>query len=391
MKELDPKVSLAGKKKVLLERYWSVKNGTYKPPQQPKQPKSKQTQQSQMWNNCKEMVDMLEMHEFYEYLDNFGISLKTFELPANYKQVFLNDPFIDERIKKAKVELCNAMTKPKHSNGASKSKNFGFENLDDVLDDENVPNIATEHEPRYQEPIVLNNGNPTTQVITTPEHLEQWKCLNRTQLQNHSRTIDVMEKLRHIQAVFQDATDLDGAKALLIDFNWDDLDNAIIDMLIESAKTADFTRLRIDPTAMSLFKKHFPREKNKFTAMTSMNGFCLDSSFSYGLSGTPNFEFELRLKGVKEMIEKSDELEKEADLKGWAESYKDLFQEIKDICNFGVCEDQFGTLDFNGEYSGLYSISALARATKVKIDVYYPAENGMCNLKKYIFCEFLIS
>ena len=83
MKELDPKVSLAGKKKVLLERYWSVKNGTYKPPQQPKQPKSKQTQQSQMWNNCKEMVDMLEMHEFYEYLDNFGISLKTFELPAN--------------------------------------------------------------------------------------------------------------------------------------------------------------------------------------------------------------------------------------------------------------------------------------------------------------------
>ena len=199
MKELDPKVSLAGKKKVLLERYWSVKNGTYKPPQQPKQPKSKQTQQSQMWNNCKETVDMLEMHEFYEYLDNFGISLKTFELPANYKQVFLNDPFIDERIKKAKVELCNAMTKPKHSNGASKSKNFGFENLDDVLDDvlddENVPNIATEHEPRYQEPIVLNNGNPTTQVITTPEHLEQWKCLNRTQLQNHSRTIDVMEKL----------------------------------------------------------------------------------------------------------------------------------------------------------------------------------------------------
>ena len=47
---------------------------------------------------------------------------------------------------------------------------------------------------------------------------------------------------------------------------------------------------------------------------------------------------------------------------------------------FEVYEDVFGTLDFSGEYSGLYSISALARATGIKIDVYYPAENGM-----YIF------
>ena len=234
---------------------------------------------------------------------------------------------------------------------------------------------------QQQQPIViLNNGKHTTQVIRTPEDLERWKSLTMIQLQNHQRTIDVMEKLRHIQSIFHEATDLDGAKALLFDFNWDVLDPAVMDMIIEKSKTADFSKLRIDPVAMTLFKKHYPQEKNKFTAMTSKNGFCLESSMSYGLTATPNFDYENRLKTIKHMIEESDDLENEAALKGWSVAYKSLFEEIRDICNFEVYEDVFGTLDFSGEYSGLYSISALARATGIKIDVFYPAENGM-----YIF------
>ena len=405
LKALDPNVSVVGKKEDLLERYWSIKNGSYQPPQ-PRQPKKKETKPSGHMEYCKEMIDMLEMDEFYDHLNKFAIPLTRFDLPSDVTQITNKEFFFqnDERIKKAKIELLNAMSKPKNWISPSKSKKFQFENLDELFEDpissvpDNDPEPSNQEDGQQRAAHNLNGGNPTTQVIFDKAGIEKWKCLTREQLQNHQRTIDVMEKLQHIETVFQAAGDLSAAKAALFDFNWDDLDDAVVDMLIDGSKNADFSHLTMDPVAMSLFKKHFPQEKKyKFTTKTSMNGFCLDSSISCGLTGTSNFEFELRLKTIRKMIEDSEELTQEANHKGWAISYKSLFEEIRDICKFGVYEKDFGTLNFSGEYSGMYSISgksyviillqlkfqsidffvtALARATGIKIDVFYPAENG---------------
>ena len=198
----------------------------------------------------------------------------------------------------------------------------------------------------------------STQVIKTQKDLENWIGLSQVEFRNHQRTIDVMMKLRHIQAVMHSSPDLEYAKASLYDYNWDDLGENVMDLIIKNAKSSDFSsKFEVDPVAMGLFKKHFPEENNKYPILTSMNGFCLESSVSKGTTGTTNMELEYRLKVVKRMIYDSENLKKEADHRGWAHSYDSLFKEIKDICQFEVELNQFGTLNFNGEYSGMYSIS----------------------------------
>ena len=65
--------------------------------------------ESETLEDCKQNVYMLDREELYEHLERYAIPLKKFELPSDFTQVFPND----ERIKKAKVELFNVMSKPK--------------------------------------------------------------------------------------------------------------------------------------------------------------------------------------------------------------------------------------------------------------------------------------
>ena len=70
------------------------------------------------------------------------------------------------------------------------------------------------------------------------------------------------------------------------------------------------------------------RKVSEILLDTTGDGFCLDSSISLDLTGSENFKYELRLLEIRTMIEQSELLEKEAQMKDWSNTLDPLVKEI---------------------------------------------------------------
>ena len=215
------------------------------------------------------------------------------------------------------------------------------------------------------------NGEDLLKNVTDSKQV--FNVSNLKKIQNNpvsflgsQRTIEVVQKLYEIRNLCRRAESFEQLQEWTRNMNWNTMP---LEPIHKFRKTVDFTNIREDRIANSIYKKYNPDDENHYVSHVIPDGNCGMYSFSQGLIGHVGLVFEIRLIAAKALIEHGAHITKEAYDKNWhgSCSSRDQFSLLEEIEH----------VTYNRSWSDQAHMVAAARGLGLETYLIYPPENGM--------------